>query len=368
MTKQEAYIAFNLLPNIGPVRVRRLLDFFEGDPCSVLTAPVSRLSKVKGIGRDLATVINGWKEHIELDVELERIADAKVTVVTPADEMYPSALREIYDPPLALYIWGKIMSRDHFGIGIVGSRRATHYGTHTARKLGFQLGNAGFTVISGLARGIDTAAHEGALASSGRTIAVIGSGLGRLYPPENQELGEKIATQGAVVSEFPMLYPPDKQSFPLRNRIISGWSKGIVVVEAPGRSGALITADQAMEQGRNVYAVPGPIDRPGSLGANRLIQQGAKLVIDAADIIEDFGELEIELDPKPDETGSESRTMALSKEESAVFGLLTSSEASIETLIDQSGLPPSRVSTVLLQLEMKRLVKQLPGKNFVKAG
>src|SRR6266571_4880238 len=211
------------------------------------------------------------------------------TVITQGSPSYPKPLREIHAPPIVLYVWGEIQERDHHALGIIGARRTTHYGSECAKKLAYQLAYAGLTVISGLARGIDTAAHQGALAAKGRTIAVIGSGLSKLYPPENAALADKIrAGNGAIVSEFSMAIEPDRQTFPMRNRIISGWSHGILVVEAGLNSGALITSAQALEQGRAVYAVPGHINAPSAIGSNRLIQQGAKLVMDANDILEDL--------------------------------------------------------------------------------
>lgn len=272
MTRTEAYLALNLLPKVGPVRVRKLLEVF-GTPERLLAAKASEIQQVDGFGRDLSETIAGWASVIDLEAELKKIRERDLTLLTQEDPLYPPLLRQIHDPPLVLYVWGEITARDHQGIGIVGSRHATHYGLNAAKKLGFQISYAGYSVISGLARGIDTAAHESALAAKGRTIAVIGSGIGKLYPPENRALAERIAAQGAVVTEFPVDYPPDKQSFPLRNRIVAGWSCGLLVVEAPARSGSLITAQQAAEQGRTVYAVPGGIDRPTSAGCNRLIQQ-----------------------------------------------------------------------------------------------
>ena len=359
MTTREAYIALNLLPKIGPVRVRKLLDRFES-PQSILSAKRDQIMALDGFGQEMADLLVHWEDRIDLQRELDLIRDAKVDVITPECEDYPPSLREIYDPPSVLYVWGKLTKADRRGIGVVGSRRATHYGLQTAKKLSYQIARAGLTVISGLARGIDTAAHEGALAG-GRTVAVLGSGLGKLYPPENQVLAEKIARQGAVVSEFPILYLPDKQSFPLRNRIVSGWSSGVLVVEAPQRSGSLITANQAAEQGRTVYAVPGPIDRPTSQGCHRLIQEGAKLVMGVEDILEDFGQLELIT-----EDGQEETLPDLTKEESTLFALLSGTEVGIEDLIRQACLPSQVVATTLMRLEMKRLVKQLPGKHFVR--
>jgi DNA processing protein len=274
MTRTEAYLALNLLPKIGPVRVRRLLEVF-GSPERILTAKSREILDVEGFGVDLAETVAGWESRIDLSRELRRIKEEGLSLITLEDALYPKLLKRIYDPPTVLYVRGQLTERDQNALAIVGSRHTTQYGLATSKKIAFQLAYAGYTVISGLARGIDTAAHEGALASKGRTVAVIGAGLGKLYPPENAALAERIAQQGAVVSEFPVDYPPDRQSFPLRNRIVSGWSCGVIVTEAPSRSGALITAQQAAEQGRTVYAVPGNIVRPSSHGCNRLIQEGA---------------------------------------------------------------------------------------------
>ncbi len=256
LSDRNAYLALNLIPKIGPIRVRRMLEQF-GSPQRILSAGKTEIQAVQGIGPELAERITSWQRTIDLARELRRIDELELSVVTLADEGYPTLLKSIYDPPLVLYVKGELEDRDRQGLAVVGSRKTTHYGLSCAKKLSFQLAHAGVTIISGLARGIDTAAHEGALAANGRTIAVIGSGHGKLYPPENAELAERISRSGAVISEFPVDCPPDKQSFPLRNRIVSGWSFGVLVIEAAGRSGALITANQAAEQGRSVYAVLG---------------------------------------------------------------------------------------------------------------
>jgi len=286
-------------------------------------------------------------------------------VITQDSPEYPRQLREIHAPPIVLYVWGEILERDHHAIGIIGARRTTHYGTESAKKLAYQIAYAGLTVISGLARGIDTAAHQGALAAKGRTVAVIGAGLSHLYPPENAALVEKIRDgHGAVISEFSMNIEPDRQTFPMRNRIISGWSHGILVVEAGLNSGALITAAQALEQGRSVYAVPGQINVPNAQGSNRLIQQGAKLVMEANDILDDLQVLLPETKPSP---AAAARPLPrLTDEERNVYEAIHANETSIDDIAARAALPSSKVSSALLRLELKRLVKQLPGKYFVK--
>ncbi|MEM8955902.1 MAG: DNA-processing protein DprA [Verrucomicrobiota bacterium] len=370
LSSTDAYLALNLLPKIGPVRVRRLIRAFS-TPTRILTASTQQLETVEGIGRDIAATIHRWENHVDLELEKKRLRDHNIGVITQDSPSYPKYLSQIYDPPFLLYIKGQLLPRDQTALGVVGSRRATHYGLQTARKLSFQLAHAGVTIVSGLARGIDTAAHEGALAAKGRTIAVLGSGIANVYPAENQPLAEKIAASGAILSEFPPLYVPDKQSFPLRNRIVSGMSLGILVVEAPGRSGSLITANQALDQGRNVYAIPGPIDRPSSEGTNRLIQQGAKLILNGDDVLEDIDSL-FPLDPvtaaeRPAREESHLRGLdTLSEEEKSLYEAIDDTETQIDTLIQRTGLPAATVSANLLRLEMKRLVKQLPGNFFIK--
>src|SRR6201984_1524083 len=330
MNATEACIALNMLPTVGPVRLRKLLEIFQ-EPQQVLTAKRNDLRKVEGIGNEVADQISNWESTIDLPAELQRIRDFDATVITQQSASYPQALREIHAPPIVLYILGELMDRDHHAIGVIGARRTTHYGTESAKKLAYQLAYGGLTVISGLARGIDTAAHQGALAAKGRTIAVIGSGLAKLYPPENAALAEKIRSgNGAIVSEFSMEIEPDRQTFPMRNRIISGWSHGILVVEAGLNSGALITAAQALEQGRSVYAVPGHINAPSAMGSNRLIQQGAKLVMDASDVLDDLQILLPETKPSPKAIARP--LPPLSDDERRVYDAIDASERSIDDI------------------------------------
>src|SRR5258705_8110722 len=364
MNATEACIALNMLPTVGPVRLRKLLEVFQ-EPQQILAAKRGDLRKVEGIGNEVADQISNWESTIDLSAELERIRDFGATVLTQQSPSYPRALREIHAPPIVLYGWGELLDRDHHAIGGIGARRTTHYGTESAKKLAYQLAYAGLTIVSGLARGIDTAAHQGALAAKGRTIAVIGSGLPTLDPPENAALAEKVRTgNGAIVSEFSMEIEPDRQTFPMRNRIISGWSHGILVVEAGLNSGALITASQAIEQGRSVYAVPGHINAPSAMGSNRLIQQGAKLVMSASDILEDLQILLPETKPSPE---AAARPLPpLSEDERRVYEAIDSFETPIDQIATRCDLPSAIVSSTLLSLELKRLVKPFPGEYFFK--
>jgi DNA processing protein len=364
MNSIEACIALNMLPTMGPVRLRKLLEVFE-TPERVLSAKRSALRSIEGIGGEVAEQIANWESAVDLSAELERIRDFGADVITAQSPTYPRQLREIHAPPIVLYVWGELAERDQHAIGVIGSRRTSHYGAECAKKLSYQLAYAGLTIISGLARGIDTAAHQGALAAKGRTLAVIGSGLTKLYPPENAALADKIRSgHGAILSEFSMAVEPDRQTFPMRNRIISGWSHGILVVEAGLNSGALITASQALEQGRSVYAVPGHINAPTAHGSNRLIQQGAKLVMDASDILDD---LQIFLPEKQKLPEAMARPLPeLSEDERRVYDAINPTETPIDQIAILCELPSATVSSVLLRLELKRLVKQLPGKYFVK--
>lgn len=395
LSAPDAYLALSLLPKIGPIRVKRLLAKF-GSPQAIFTASQSELTCVPGIGAEMAKTILLWEQHIDLIEEKRRMAAHDVRLLTLDDPSYPELLRQIYDPPFLLFMRGALTRADEAALAVVGSRRLTHYGRDQARRLSYQLAKAGFTVVSGLARGIDTAAHEAALAAGGRTIAVLGSGVGNVYPPENAALADRIAENGAVLSEFPVLYVPDKQSFPLRNRIVAGMSRGLLVVEAPAWSGALITANQALEQGRSVYAIPGPIDRPSSAGCNRLIQQGAKLVCSAEDIIDDLGwemntlpldfsgsatDHPVDLspdssngspnhaaDPPHSASSGANRQLALSPLERKIMDQLDLGDATIDSLAEATSSGPGPLSVALLQLEIKHLVRQRAGKLFTKAG
>jgi DNA processing protein len=361
MNHLEACIALNMIPQMGPVRLRRLLDAF-GSAEKILLARTDQLAAIDGVPRALAENISRWQEFADPAAELKKAADLGAHVITAEDDEYPSALREIHDPPIVLYVRGRLTERDRNAVAVVGSRKATHYATESAKKLSFQMAYAGLTVASGLARGIDTAAHQGALAAKGRTIAVIGSGLGELYPPENAELADRIAASGAVVSEFPIGTKPDRQTFPIRNRIVTGLSFGVLVVEAGANSGALISANMAAEQGRTLYAVPGRIDAPSALGSNRLIQQGAKLVITVDDILDD---LPLVFREKPDLPAA-APAVDLTPDQQKILEAIGTEETSLDSVIATSGLTAAVVSSTLLALEIRRLVKQLPGKRFVK--
>ena len=366
MDAREALVALNLIEGVGPVRVRQLLEHF-GDAPAILRASRQQLLQVRGIGDDTAEAIANWEKTADLGAELKRIAEFGCHVVTQEDAEYPEMLRQIYDPPIVLYVKGTLSAKDKNSVAMVGSRLTTHYGIETARKLAYQLAYLGVTVVSGGARGIDTAAHQGALSGKGRTIAVLGTGINLVAPPENAKLFEQIAANGAVITQFPFNRPADKQSFPIRNRIVAGMTLGTVVVEANLTSGALITANFAIEYGRQVFAVPGRIDSPRSKGCHDLIKKGAKLCESVEDILSEFEYL-FPATNRPATVGGAGGLPAatLSEDEQRVYDALDHEERSIDEVIRKSGLPSSTVSVALLGLEMKRLVRQLPGKLFVR--
>ncbi|MGC9941258.1 MAG: DNA-processing protein DprA [Verrucomicrobiota bacterium] len=368
MDSREAFVALNLIEGVGSVRVRSLLEHF-GDAPKILAASKSQLLRVHGIGEDTAGNISSWEKAVDLAGEWQRINDFGCHVLIQSDADYPSSLREIYDPPIVLYVKGKLTAKDKNSVAVVGSRMTTHYGIETARKLSYQLAYVGVTIVSGGARGIDTAAHQGALSAKGRTIAVVGTGINLVFPPENVELYQRIASNGAVVTQFPFNRPADKQSFPIRNRIVAGMTLGTVVVEANLTSGALITANFATEYGRQIFAVPGRIDSPRSKGCHELIKKGAKLCEGAEDILSEFEYLF----PSSNRPAAVSETgilpaLELSENEQRVLSVVKSGdESAIDEIIRASGLPSSTVNVALLGLEMKRLLRQLPGKMFVRS-
>ncbi|MBN2452123.1 MAG: DNA-processing protein DprA [Lentisphaeria bacterium] len=376
--RADAYLILNLLPGIGPLRVSQLLTLYES-PEAVLGSSEAALARVPGIGDRLARVLASWREHCDLETEKALVQRGGVHVLTREDPAYPALLREIHDPPLCLYVRGSVeaLERCRAGISMVGSRRTTTYGVHMAEHLAMAAAYAGWPVVSGLARGIDTAVHEAVLRAGGCTLAVLGAGLGLVCPQENVPLAQRIVARGgALVSEFPMMFPPDKRTFPMRNRIISGLTQGTVVVEAGASSGSLITAAQALEQGRQVFAVPGRVDCPQSRGCHALIKDGAKLTETFEDIAEEFARLpgmalpSTPGPPRPPTGNRESgpQQLTLAPLEERLLALLGDGDVSIDDLIRAAEAPPSHVLSALLMLEMRRLVRQLPGRRVVRAG
>jgi DNA processing protein len=364
MNEIDSLLALNMIDGIGPITIKRLLDAF-GSAREILRTPADTLCRTTGIGPETARHIVKCAGSVDISDEMARIERLGLAILTLNDPSYPKPLKEIYDPPPVLYVKGVIEPEDAYSIAVVGARRCSHYGNATAERLSRQIVQHGFTVVSGLARGIDSAAHRGALHAHGRTIAVLGSGIDVIYPPENRPLAEKIAASGALVSEFPLGTTPQRGNFPLRNRIISGLSLGVLVVEAARKSGSLITVDLALQQGRSVFAVPGRIDSPASGGTHALLKEGAKLVESVEDICEEFPYLfQTGENRQPGADTSPPPRIKLSDDEQTVFDTLSGEETSIDEITGACRLPASRVASALLTLELKRLVHQMPGKYF----
>ena len=367
LNHRDRLILLNAIPEIGSLRVRRLLDAF-GTLDRLWAASAEELQQVEGIGARLAQRIAvARQDEGSARKEWELARRAGVRLITLDEAEYPALLKTIADPPLVLYVRGALDPSDTIAVGIVGARRASLYGTQCAERLGYELALRGVTVVSGLARGIDAAAHRGALKASGRTVAVLGNGLARIYPPEHEGLAEEIARHGALVSEYPMEMAPLPHNFPRRNRLISGLSLGVVIVEAAQRSGALITADCALEQGREVFAVPGPITTVTSQGTHQLLKQGARLVTSVEDILEELRVSSPPLAEGPQEDAKAAGSMALPQPEQRVLACVDEREPRyVDAIAGQSGLAMAQVSTSLLHLELKRLIRQLPGKQIIR--
>ena len=369
-----AVLRLLLCEGVGNAAVSRLVTEF-GSARDAVDAPTGRLREVEGLYESAISAIRRGPAEDALDMELELVAQAGVCLVPWASEHYPPPLKHLdVDAPALLWIRGQYLPQDQLAVALVGSRRCSHYGRAQARRFASGLAGMGFTVVSGLARGVDSEAHRGALQAGGRTIGVLGCGLGMLESIDDPELALAVAANGALVSELPMNTPPLRGNFPPRNRIMSGLSLGVVVVEAQKRSGSLITARLAGEQGKGVFAVPGNVDSPGSRGCHALIRDGAVLVEDPRDVAEGLGPLSEPLElPGPDgesvPTASvdDARALALSERERQVFDLLGQSAQQIDAVITRTGLAASIVSSTLLTLEIRGLVKQLPGQRYVRA-
>jgi len=357
--RAKDFILLNMLGDIGYRRLSNLLEEFKQTE-AIFSAPLEDLKKVEGIGERIAKKIKSARSDIDIDRELLLIKEHDVDVITVLDGSYPEILKSTYDPPIVLYVIGNIEIVSKLSIAIVGSRRSTQYGLKAAQRIARELSAYGVTVVSGMARGIDTQAHRGAIGSGGKTAAVLGSGFSFIYPPENKSLAKEIIESGALISEFPMETPPHKGNFPRRNRIISGLSKGVVVVEAASKSGALITADFALNEGREVFAVPGPAGHVASEGTNNLIKEGAKFTENAKDILEEF----LVLDNKKDDDLVIELKDAKEKD---IYSLLSDEPKAVDNMLNELSFEVRDIRAVLLQLELRGLVKQLPGKLYIKA-
>ena len=376
MTRLKALIGLNMFCDIGSARLKKLLNYF-GKPENILKAPCGELMGVSGIGKEIARKVTSLKEE-DIEQELDLAKKYNLKIITVDDAEYPGNLKHIPDPPIVLYVKGELKKEDRLSVAIVGSRRASFYGLSCAEKFASDLSERNFTIVSGLARGIDTSAHRGALKKGRRTIAVIGSGFNHLYPQENKELAEEISRCGAVISEFPINARPLAENFPRRNRVISGLSLGVLVVEAARNSGALITADCALEQGREVFALPGKIDSGNSFGTNGLIKQGAKLVSCADDIIEEFnlppqqkfwcGGLPIttNLNKREIKDTNFGSRVCLSGNESLLYNLISDQPVLLDEIVEKTGISIPESTGILLKLQIRKLIRQLPGKQFIR--
>lgn len=361
-----AEVLLSLVPGVGP-RTRKTLLAHFGSAQAVLSAAQSQLREAPGIGPKISRAISQARGEIDVAAELALCRENRITLLVESLAEYPDRLREIPDPPGVLFVRGALAASDGLSVAIVGTRHATHYGLAQAERLAAGLSRAGYTVVSGLARGIDAAAHRGALKAGGRTLAVLGSGVLNIYPPEHVELATQIAEQGAVLGENPPRSPPISGAFPQRNRIITGLSLGVIVVEANERSGALISARHAMEQGREVFAVPGRVDNRASRGCHRLIRDGAKLVESVDDVLEELGPLAT---PTQRDDGREVRhpvELQLNEPEQAVLDAVDDEPTSIDDIVVASGLGVPNVLSTISVLEMKRLIRRVSGNRVIRA-
>lgn len=387
MTHQEAILAMLQIEGLGPVHLRQLLEHFDYDPRRVWQASLADLGQVAGMGTRWIAGMDkvDWSKGTR---ECQQCQARNIALLCYHTTAYPRLLLPLRDPPILLYAAGTLLPQDDLAVAIVGTRQASKYGVRIAYHLAQELAQHGITVVSGLARGIDTAAHQGALAGGGRTIAVLGHGLDTIYPPDNTELAQQIATRGALVSEFPLAAPPLSPHFPRRNRIISGMSLGVIVVEGSKDSGALITVDSALEQGREVFAVPGEIGRAQSEGPHFLIQQGAKLVTSLDDVLEEIpalaekfqrkvdaaagGDLFATLAPENDDvpartSAAAAATPPLNELEKSIWQALADEPQPIEIIVQKSKLGVSVVNSCLLQMELRKLVQMSPGLGYSRA-
>jgi DNA processing protein len=358
----EEWLTLYFTPGLGTAGCKKLVDWF-GSPERALKASRKELSELKGLREKGLDSLRDAEPRRAAEMELRRAHGLGLTIICLDDQEYPEWLRHIPNQPVILYIKGDPTALAEPGISIVGSRAASSYGLQMAETLARQLASQGITVISGLAQGIDSAAHRGALKGGGRTVGVLGCGLDLIYPPENRDLFEIIPTSGALVSEYPLGTRPDGFRFPARNRIISGLSRGVVVVEASMKSGSLITAELALEQGREVFAVPGRADSLKSAGCHHLLQQGAKLVISAADIVGEFGAMQSAPIAAVPQLAT-SQAAELSAEEQTIMSGLEIYPKTIDEVINACGLPVEQVNELLLMLEIKGYCEVLPGRQY----
>lgn len=372
----EKWLSLIRADGVGPVNFRKLVQKL-GSIDAVLGASVAQLTQVEGIGDKTAERIARSRNRFDPAKELELADKHGVCIICLDDSRYPAPLGKIYDPPPVLYIKGTLIRQDNLALAVVGSRRCSQYGLEQANRFAYFLAGTGFTVVSGLARGIDSAAHRGALSAKGRTIAVQGCGLTHAYPPENKTLFNQIAETGAVISELPMTYEPLSENFPGRNRIIAGLSIGTLVIEAGPKSGALITAQATLENNREVMALPGPIDNPSFIGSHKLLKQGARLIDSIEELMDALGSIGGDLKPHAAQTALLAEQTAqktlfdvsdlkLSEPERMVMDCFDGNSLHLEELIAKTDLPAGAIYAATVSLQLKGLLKQLVGNMFVR--
>ena len=357
MNDKKYWVGFNLIKGIGAVRMQGLVAYF-GDLESAWNADDASLTEA-GLGAKLIERVNIARQGVSLDKVWEKIESQGIKILTWGDHEYPSRLKEIDQPPPVLYIRGEYLPDDLFAVAIVGTRKVTPYGRQVTEEIASYLAANGMTVVSGLARGVDAIAHQSALRAGGRTIGILGSGVDKIYPPEHRGLADQMMERGAIISDYAVSTPPEASNFPPRNRIISGLSLAVVVIEAAETSGALITAEFAAEQGREVFAVPGSILAPQSKGTNRLIQNGALPLLTPADLMQ---ALDIH---RIGEQKSARKILPMDETEAKVLNVLGREPLHVDEIRNQSGLPIEKISATLALMELKGMVRQVGGMNYV---
>ena len=361
--KRIGWLALLMTPGLGNIAGKNLLAQF-GSPEAIFGAPLSELQKVEGVRKEVAR--NIIKRTFTKDPvrELKELKRCGGRIITFADPHYPAPLREIYDPPMVLYVRGQDIPPNMTFLAVVGSRNPTHYGINATEQISQGLARRGLAVVSGMARGIDSVAHWGCLSGKGFTVAVLGTGIDRIYPASNRKLASQIMKNGTILSEFPLGTPPEPRNFPIRNRIISGLSRGVVVIEATKKSGSLITASTALEQGREVFAVPGSINSFKSTGCHFLIKQGARLIENSDDVLDELG-LNYPYATKTD-TFIQDKPVSMDASEKAIYDLIGDYPIHIDKIARERNLEPGELSSILMRMELKGIIKQLPGKTFVR--
>lgn len=361
--KRCGWLALQMIPGLGNIACKNLLDKF-GNPEQIFQVGISELTGIEGLRKEAANRITNREFQIDPCEELAKVEKCGAKIITFLDPSYPAALKEIHDPPILLYVKGKDLPKNVTFMGVVGSRNPSPYGVKSAEMIGQGLGRRGLGVVSGMAKGIDGSAHWGCLAGQGFTIAVLGTGIDIVYPAQNRKLADSIADKGVLISEFPLGTPPEPKNFPIRNRIISGLSRGVIVVEATMKSGSLITAALALEQDREVFAVPGSIHSFKSTGCHFLIKQGARLIENSDDVLDELG-MNYDYSPKSD-IFQKGVLPPMDESEKTIYDIVGDYPLHIDQITRQGNLAPGKAASILMRMELKGMIRQLPGKVFVR--